>query len=45
MHFFRSREDAETWVGDREGLAILTIREGDELAQAHWVERQRRAAG
>ena len=44
MHFFRSREDAETWVRGREGIVILSVREADELAQWHWVERQRRAS-
>ncbi len=39
MHFFRSREDADAWVTGREGLAILTIEEGCELAQEHWVRR------
>jgi hypothetical protein len=44
MHFFRSREDAATWVRGREGVAILSVSEADELAQWHWVERQRRAS-
>ena len=44
MHFFRSREDAAAWMQEREGIAILTITEADELAQWHWVERQRGAA-
>ncbi|MBW2244879.1 MAG: hypothetical protein JRH01_23100 [Deltaproteobacteria bacterium] len=44
MHFFSSREDAAAWLGDREGIAILSISEADELAQWHWVERHRRAA-
>ncbi len=43
MHFFRSREDAESWAIDRDGIAILSVAEGSELAQAHWVERTRRA--
>ena len=41
MHFFRSREDADGWAAGREGLTILSVAEGDELAQAHWVERLR----
>jgi hypothetical protein len=43
MHFFRSREDAATWLQGREGVTILSISEADELAQWHWVERQRLA--
>jgi hypothetical protein len=43
MHFFRSREDAESWLIGREGVAILSVAEGSELAQVHWVERTRRA--
>ena len=41
MHFFRSREDAESWAAGRESIAILSIEEGDELAQRHWVDRAR----
>ncbi len=41
MHFFRSREDAESWVDGRGALAILSIEEGCELAQEHWVRRVR----
>ncbi len=44
MHFFRSREDAESWASVREAIAILSVEEADELAQEHWVERHRRAA-
>ena len=43
MHFFRAREAAEEWAEGRSGVAILSIREADELAQA-WVERTRKAA-
>jgi hypothetical protein len=43
MHFFRSREDAESWAADRNAVAILSAEEGLELAQWHWVERYRRA--
>lgn len=43
MHFFRSREDADVWATGREGLSILSISEGSELAQEHWVKRLRRA--
>lgn len=43
MHFFRSREDAAGWVEGRDGVVILTIPEASELAQWHWVERQRGA--
>ena len=38
MHFFRSREDADIWAKDHNGLTILEIGEGSELAQEHWVE-------
>ncbi len=41
MHFFRSREDADSWVAGRAALALLTIEEGCELAQEHWVRRAR----
>jgi hypothetical protein len=44
MHFFRAREAAEEWAEGRSGVTILSIREADELAQAHWVERRRSAA-
>ena len=44
MHFFRAREAAEEWAEGRSGVTILSIREADELAQAHWVERTRSAA-
>ncbi len=43
MHFFRAREAAAEWAEGRSGVAILSIREADELAQAHWVERTRAA--
>ncbi len=42
MHFFRSREDAENWVAGQDAIVILSIEEGCELAQAHWVRRARR---
>ncbi len=32
---------AEEWAEGRSGLGILSIREADELAQAHWVEHTR----
>ena len=41
MHFFRSREDAESWVETRFGVVILSIEEGSKLAQQHWVEPSR----
>ena len=44
MHFFRAREAAEEWAEGHSGVAILSIREADELAQVHWVERTRSAA-
>ena len=44
MHFFRARAAAEEWEKGRSGLAILSIKEADELAQAHWAERTRAAA-
>ncbi len=44
MHFFRARKAAEEWAEGRSGVAILSIPEADELAQAHWVERTRSAA-
>ncbi len=44
MHFFRAREAAEEWAEGRSCVAILSIREADELAQTHWVERRRSAA-
>ena len=39
MHFFRSREDADTWGAGRKDVAILSIEEGFALAQEHWVKR------
>jgi hypothetical protein len=42
MHFFRSREDADQWAEGRDDVVILTLAEGDALAQYHWVERDRR---
>jgi len=46
MHFFRAREAAERWASGRNGIALLTIDQGSELAQKHWVERSRaRSAG
>jgi len=44
MHFFRAREAADDWVGQREGVVALSLDEAFELAQVHWVERARRAA-
>jgi hypothetical protein len=43
MNFFRTREVAESWVGAREDLAVLSVADADRLAQHHWVERARRA--
>lgn len=43
MNFFRSREDAAGWAKGRNGIAILSVSEGDELAQYIWVERKRLA--
>ncbi len=40
MHLFRSREDADQWAEGPAGIVILTIAEGDALAQHHWVGRQ-----
>jgi hypothetical protein len=42
MHFFRSREDAAIWKQGRGNVTILSISEGDELAQRHWVELELR---
>lgn len=44
MHFFRAREAAEEWAEGHSGVDFLSIREADELAQAHWVECTRSAA-
>jgi hypothetical protein len=43
MHFFRARAAAEEWAQGRSGVVILSLSEADELAQTHWVERQRAA--
>ena len=40
MHFFRSREDADQWAEGRADIVILSIAEGNDLAQEHWVKRQ-----
>ncbi|HAC17748.1 MAG TPA: hypothetical protein EYN72_09825 [Dehalococcoidia bacterium] len=37
MHFFSSREGAESWVGGRPGIAVLNLDEAFELAQEVWV--------
>ncbi len=42
MHFFRSREDADRWVAGRDALTVLSIEEGCELAQDHWVRPAQR---
>jgi len=39
MHFFTSRETAETWLKDRPGIAIFTVEEAWQLAKAHWLDR------
>ena len=44
MHFFRARAAAAEWAEAHSGVAILSVREADELAQTHWVERKRAAA-
>jgi len=43
MHFFRSREDADSWLAGRDAIAILEIEQGCELAQEQWVQRDRQA--
>ncbi|MBW2314846.1 MAG: hypothetical protein JRH10_11700 [Deltaproteobacteria bacterium] len=39
MHFFRARAAAESWRGEREGIALLSVADAFELAREHWVER------
>lgn len=41
MHFFSSRETAETWLQDRPGIAIFTVEEAWQLAQVHWLAKKR----
>ena len=33
IHFFASREEAETWAADRENIDILSVEEGYELGK------------
>jgi hypothetical protein len=40
MHFFASRESAETWLKNRPGIAILTVDEAWRLAKANWLDRR-----
>lgn len=42
MHFFSSRESAETWLQDRPGIAILTVDEAWLLAKANWLDRSQK---
>lgn len=37
MHFFTSRETAATWLKERPGIAIFTVEEAWQLAQANWI--------
>ena len=39
MHFFRARAAAESWRGEREGIALLSVADAFDLAHEHWVER------
>lgn len=41
MHFFTSRETAETWLEDRPGIAIFTVEEAWQLAKANWLDRRK----
>ena len=43
MHFFRTREVADTWTKQRPGVVALPLSEAWELARVHWVDRKRRA--
>ena len=43
MHFFRTREVADEWTGERTGVVALSLDEAWQLARVHWVERARRA--
>jgi hypothetical protein len=36
VHFFASRDEAEGWAHRHEGIAVLSVREGYELARAVW---------
>jgi hypothetical protein len=36
VHFFATRDEAEGWAHDREGIAIVSVGEGYELARAVW---------
>jgi alkylmercury lyase len=40
MHFFTSRETAATWLKDRPGIAIFSVEEAWQLAQANWLDRR-----
>jgi hypothetical protein len=41
MHYFASRESAETWLKDHPGVAIFTVDEAWQLAKANWLDRRR----
>ncbi len=41
MHFFGSRETAVAWLKNRPGIAIFSVEEAWQLAQAHWLEKKR----
>jgi alkylmercury lyase-like protein len=36
VHFFATRAEAEEWAHQREGIVIVTVREGYDLARAVW---------
>lgn len=38
IFFFASQEDAATWIGDRNGIEVVTIADAFMLAQAVYVE-------
>ncbi|MFQ5433312.1 MAG: organomercurial lyase [Anaerolineae bacterium] len=41
MHFFSTHETAVAWLKNRPGIAILTVEEAWQLAQANWLEKKR----
>jgi alkylmercury lyase len=38
VHFFATRDEAQQWMHARDGMAILTVRDGYELARTVWSD-------
>lgn len=42
IHFFHSRSAAEEWLRDHPDVAIFTVAEAWQLAEANWIARRKR---